>query len=175
VLDFLLDRARYAFEERWGGAYDEVKAALAAGADDLVDAQRRMEAVQAIRSTRNFEPLAVSFKRIRKILEKAGPEGGWRLPAVRPELFTEAAERELFESAGRVAAEADKEKRARHYREALERIATLRPAVDRFFDGVMVNAEDAEVRKNRLTLLAELLSQFSTIADFSEIVPKQSK
>jgi glycyl-tRNA synthetase beta chain len=175
VLAFLLDRARYAFEERWGGAYDEVKAALAAGADDLVDAQRRMEAVQAIRNTKNFEPLAVSFKRIRKILEKAGPASEWRNPAVRPELFAEAAERELFEAAARAAEEAEKEKRARRYREALERIATLRPAVDRFFEGVMVNAEDAEVRKNRLTLLAELLAQFSTIADFSEIVPKQSK
>ena len=175
VLAFLLDRARYAFEERWGGAYDEVKAALAAGADDLVDAQRRMEAVQAIRNTKNFEPLAVSFKRIRKILEKAGPASEWRNPAVRPELFAEAAERELFEAAARVAEEAEKEKRVRRYREALERIATLRPAVDRFFEGVMVNAEDPEVRKNRLTLLEELLVQFSTIADFSEIVPKQAK
>ncbi|MGB6430573.1 MAG: glycine--tRNA ligase subunit beta [Candidatus Acidiferrales bacterium] len=175
VLDFLLDRARYAFEERWGGAYDEVKAALAAGADDLVDALRRMESVQAIRDTKNFEPLAVSFKRIRKILEKAGPASGWRLPAVRPELFVEPAEKELYAAVARVSGEVENEKRARHYREALERIATLRPAVDRFFDGVMVMSEDAEVRKNRLTLLAELLAQFSTIADFSEIVPRQSK
>ena len=175
VLDFLLDRARYAFEERWGGAYDEVKASLAAGSDDLVDALRRMEAVQAIRGTKNFEPLAVSFKRIRKILEKAGPASGWRLPSVRPELFVEPAERELFEAAARVALEAENEKRGRRYRQALERIATLRPAVDRFFESVMVMAEDSEVRKNRLTLLAELLAQFSTIADFSEIVPKQAK
>ena len=173
VLAFLLDRARYAFEERWGGKYDEVKAALAAGADDLVDAQRRMEAVQAIRHTKNFEPLAVSFKRIRKILEKAGPAAGWRLPEVRPELFLEPAEKELFEAAARVAVAADEAKRVRHYREALEKIATLRPAVDRFFDGVMVMAEEIDVRKNRLTLLAGLLEQFSTIADFSEIVPAQ--
>jgi glycyl-tRNA synthetase beta chain len=175
VLDFMLDRARYAFEERWGGAYDEVKAALAAGSDDLVDALRRMEAVRAIRGTKNFEPLAVSFKRIRKILEKAGAETIWRIPAVRPELFVEPAERELFEAAARVAIEVEKEKRERRYRQALEKIATLRPAVDEFFVGVMVMAEDADVRKNRLTLLAELLAQFSTIADFSEIVPKQLK
>ncbi|MGB6544772.1 MAG: glycine--tRNA ligase subunit beta [Candidatus Acidiferrales bacterium] len=174
VLDFLLDRARFAFEGRWGGAYDEIKAALAAGSDDLVDAQRRMEAVQAIRGTKNFEPLAVSFKRIRKILEKAGPASAWKLSSVRKDLFTEPAEKELFAAAARVAVEADKEKRGRRYREALERIATLRPAVDRFFESVMVMAEDAEVRKNRLTLLAELLAQFSTIADFSEIVPKQA-
>jgi glycyl-tRNA synthetase beta chain len=138
-----------------------------------VDAQRRMEAVQAIRSTKNFEPLAVSFKRIRKILEKAGPAADWRLPEVRPELFLEPAEKELFEAAARVARDADEAKRLRKYREALEKIATLRPAVDRFFERVMVMAEEIDVRKNRLTLLAGLLEQFSTIADFSEIVPAQ--
>ena len=52
----------------------------------------------------------------------------------------------------------------------MQEIAKLRPAVDNFFDGVMVMAEDEQIRKNRLTLLAGLLSGFSTIADFSEIV-----
>ena len=60
-------------------------------------------------------------------------------------------------------------KRGGKYLEALEVIAGLRPAVDRFFDGVMVMAEKEEVRKNRLALLAELLGEFTTIADFSEI------
>ncbi len=57
-------------------AYDEINAALRQGADDLVDAVRRIEAIKAIRKTKNFEPLAISFKRIRKILEKAGSRGG---------------------------------------------------------------------------------------------------
>ncbi len=48
-------------------------------------------------------------------------------------------------------------------------IAGLRPAVDQFFDDVMVMADDEQVRKNRLTLLAELLAEFSTIADFAEL------
>ena len=60
-------------------------AALAAGADDLVDAVRRIEAIKAIRKTKNFEPLAVSFKRIRKILEKAGPESRLETSSVRSE------------------------------------------------------------------------------------------
>ena len=60
--------------ERDGFAYDEVNAVIAAGADDLVDATDRIAAVREIRKTRNFEPLAVSFKRVRKILEKAGNE-----------------------------------------------------------------------------------------------------
>ncbi|MBZ5645024.1 MAG: glycine--tRNA ligase subunit beta [Acidobacteriia bacterium] len=174
VLDFLLDRARFVLKERGGLAYDEINAGLAAGADDLVDAVRRIEAVKAIRKTKNFEPLAISFKRIRKILDKAGPEAGWKLPAVRAELFTEDAELDLYQRAAEVAKEADRQKRDSRYREALQKIAGLRPEVDKFFEEVMVMAEEEDVRKNRLTLLAGLLAEFSTIADFSEIVAAES-
>jgi glycyl-tRNA synthetase beta chain len=170
VLDFLFDRARFVLRETAGLAYDEINAALAAGGDELVDAIRRMEAIRAIRKTKNFEPLAVSFKRIRKILEKAGPEAGWKLSSIRSDLFTEEAERELHAGAASAMKEVEQHKRAGRYREALQEIARLRPAVDRFFEQVMVMAEDEQVRKNRLTLLAGLLSEFSTIADFSEIV-----
>ncbi len=173
VIDFLVDRARYILLERDGFAYDEVNAALVAGCDDLVDAVERIDAVRAIRKTKNFEPLAVSFKRIRKIIEKAGPRDQWLLPAVRSELFQEDAERKLHAAAHRVAREAEQHKRARRYREALQGIASLRPDVDEFFNRVMVMAEQDEVRRNRLTLLAELLGEFSTIADFSELAPAE--
>jgi len=170
VLDFILERARFVLKERGSVAHDEINAALAAGADDLVDAVRRAEAVKAIRKTRNFEPLAISFKRIRKILEKAGPESGWKLSAVRTDFFAEEAERQLHSQAAAVSRLAEQHKRDGRYREALQDIAGLRPAVDKFFDEVMVMAEEEQIRKNRLTLLSDLLSQFSTIADFSEIV-----
>jgi glycyl-tRNA synthetase beta chain len=170
VKEFLLDRVRFVLREQGSLAYDEINAALAAGADDLVDAIRRMEAIRAIRKTKNFEPLAVSFKRIQKILEKAGPEAGWRLSAVRSDLFTEDAERELHAGAAAAMKQVEQQKRAGRYREALQEIAKLRPAVDRFFEGVMVMTEDEQIRKNRLTLLSGLLSEFSTIADFSEII-----
>jgi glycyl-tRNA synthetase beta chain len=175
VLEFLLDRTRYILRERMGFAYDEVSAALAAGADDLVDAVRRLEALKSIRRTKNFEPLAVSFKRIRKILEKAGPASTWRGSAVHPEVFTDTAERDLHRAATEVARKSSELKKAGKYREALQEIAELRPAVDRFFDEVLVMAEDENVRKNRLTLLAELLSEFSTIADFSEIASGEGR
>jgi glycyl-tRNA synthetase beta chain len=170
VMDFILERARFVLKERGNVAHDEINAAFAAGADDLVDAVRRAAAIKAIRKTKNFEPLAISFKRIRKILEKAGPERGWKLSAVRADFFTEEAERELHSQAASVGRQAEQHKREGRYREALQDIAGLRPAVDRFFDDVMVMTEEEQVRKNRLTLLSELLAQFSTIADFSEIV-----
>jgi glycyl-tRNA synthetase beta chain len=169
AMDFLVERARYIFQERDGFAADEVSAALTARSDDLVDVVDRIKALREIRKTENFEPLAISFKRIRKILEKAGPKEQWRLPAVRPELFQEEAERKLHSSAARVAREAEGHKHARRYREALQGIAGLRPEVDDFFDHVMVMTEQEDVRRNRLTLLAELFSEFTTVADFSEL------
>ena len=171
AVDFLLDRARYIFMQRDGFAADEVNAVLAAGADDLVDGGARISAVRIIRTTYDFEPLAVSFKRIRKILEKAGKDETWRLPAVDPALFKEPAEQKLHASAVRASGQCEIHKESRAYREALQEIAALRPDVDDFFEHVMVMDEQKEVRQNRLTLLWTLLNQFSTIADFSELVP----
>lgn len=175
VLDFLTERARFVFQQRYGYSYDEVNAVLAAGADDMVDVARRLEALKSIRPTKNFTALAIAFKRIRKILEKAGPAETWKHSAVTPELFSEEAERQLYAAAQRVAAEAGREKKAGKYKEALQAIAGLRPVVDRFFDEVLVMTEDELIRGNRLTLLAELLREFSTIADFSEVVTEGSR
>jgi glycyl-tRNA synthetase beta chain len=175
VLDFIVERARFIMRERLGFSYDEVNAVLAAGSDDLVDAVKRLEALKAIRKTKNFEPLAVSFKRIRKILEKAGPAQSWRLPAVQPELFDADAERDLHKAAVAAAKRAETDKRAGKYREALQAIAEMRPAVDRFFQDVLVMSENEQVRRNRLTMLSELLREFSTIADFSEIAAGDSR
>ncbi|MBI3405182.1 MAG: glycine--tRNA ligase subunit beta, partial [Acidobacteria bacterium] len=170
LMDFLLDRVRFHFRERMGYALDEINAVLVAGSNDLVDAGHRLDAVKAIRKTRNFEPLAASFKRIRKIVEKAGPEAQWKLQSVNADLMSEDAERELHSASKQVALEAAAFKREGKYRESLQAISNLRSTVDRFFDHVLVNAEQEAVRKNRLTMLAELLREFSTIADFSEIV-----
>jgi glycyl-tRNA synthetase beta chain len=63
----------------------------------------------------------------------------------------------------------NEQKRAGHFKEALEAIAALRPDIDNFFEHVMVMAEDEAIRRNRLALLSELLREFTTIADFSEM------
>ena len=168
ILEFILDRARFVFREREGFAYDEVNAVFRAGADDLVDAHKRLVALKAIRKSKNFEPLTVSFKRIRKILEKANLPGGAGRP-VDAALFETDAERELHAAVRDAAAKVQIDKRAGKYQEALEVIAGLRKAVDRFFEEVMVMAENESVRNNRLTLLSELLREFTTVADFSEI------
>jgi glycyl-tRNA synthetase beta chain len=84
-------------------------------------------------------------------------------------LFESAAERELYSAVREAASKVQTQKRAGKYQEALEAIAGLRKVVDQFFDGVMVMAENEAVRNNRLALLAELLREFTTVADFSEL------
>ena len=165
-MDFILDRAKYVFREKYAFAYDEVNAVFRSGVDDLIDAQRRLEALKSVRKSKNFEPLAVSFKRIRKILEKANLKSA---ATVNAELFENDAERELFKSGREAAARVQTEKRSGHYDRALDQIAGLRQSIDRFFQEVMVMAENESVRNNRLALLSELLREFTTIADFSEI------
>ncbi len=168
ILDFLMDRARFVLREREKFGYDEVNAVFRAGAEDLVDSQKRLGALKAIRKTKNFEPLAISFKRIRKILEKANVKEG-EIKGIQPDLFESEAERELFSVVRATASKVQAEKRAGRYLQALEIIASQRKAVDRFFEEVMVMAENEAVRQNRLALLSELLREFTTIADFSEL------
>jgi glycyl-tRNA synthetase beta chain len=154
---------RFYFREIRGFRYDEVNAVLASGWDDLVDVGERLAAIRAVRPTENFEPLAASFKRIRNILVQAQFAGGG---AIDERLLEPGPEAGLFAEFQRAR---DAARGQGDYRLALEAIASIRPGVDLFFDKVLVNAPDQEIRRNRLTLLHTLLAEFSTIADFSEI------
>jgi glycyl-tRNA synthetase beta chain len=175
VLEFLLERARYILREKRGFAYDEINAAFAAGADDLVDAVERVAALKAIRPSKDFTPLAVAFKRIRNILEKSAQTGDKGQGAVNRDLLREPAEVQLHTMATKIGEEATRRKKERKYKAALEKISELRPSVDLFFEKVLVMDEDQEVRRNRIALLGSLLKEFSTIADFSEIGSEDSK
>ena len=175
ALEFLLERARFYFREKMGYAYDEIVAVFSAGADDLCDAADRLAAVKAIRDTKDFVPLAASFKRIRNILEKSAGKDDKGQAAVRAELLREKAEVDLHATAQKIREQVAVRKRDRNYKAALEEISRLRPAVDKFFDGVLVMVEDRDVRKNRIALLGSLLKEFSTIADFSELASEEAK
>jgi glycyl-tRNA synthetase beta chain len=174
VLDFILERAKFILREKRAFAYDEINAVFASGADDLVDAAERVAAVKAIRNTKNFAPLAASFKRIRNILDKSAG-GGFGVGGVKQNLLKDEAEIELHRLTQRIADEAGRRRREKKYKAALEKISDLRPAVDLFFEKVHVMAEDPEVRKNRVALLGGLLREFSTIADFSELGGEEAK
>jgi glycyl-tRNA synthetase beta chain len=156
LLDFFADRVKFYFKDHRGFAYDEVNACMAAGWSNLVDLEARLERVQNLRSTPDFEPLAAAFKRIRNILDQAKFKG---TGAIDEGLLESGPEKELYEEHRRIAGQ------------PIESVISgLRPKVDLFFDKILVNAPDERVRFNRLTLLQTLLEEFSTIADFSEIV-----
>ncbi|HOL71099.1 MAG TPA: glycine--tRNA ligase subunit beta [Bryobacteraceae bacterium] len=167
LMEFFLDRVRYYFREVRGFRYDEVNAVLAAGCEDLTDVESRLEAIQAVRPTENFEPLAASFKRIKNILKQAEFAGGGVPDAT---LLEQGPEADLYSAFQALRSRVKRLRKKREYRTALEAIASLRPQVDSFFDRVLVNAPEPDIRLNRLTLLHNLLSEFSAIADFSEIV-----
>jgi glycyl-tRNA synthetase beta chain len=159
---FLLDRLRYLFAAR-GFPGDEVEAALGARDPEALDdpgaALARLEALHRVRAEAkdDFARLAVAFKRARNILGEGAPV------LVEPALFEVPAERELHEAVGALA------KGNGRLDARLRALAGLRAPVDRFFDDVLVMAEDPKVRANRLALLHETLSLFFRIADISKL------
>ena len=161
--EFFLDRVRYYFREVLGYKYDEVNAVIASGWDDLVSVAERLEAIREVRPTGDFEPVAAGFKRIKNILKQAGGVSGGYIDRT---LIEEGPEAGLFEATTAAAERMP----SLSWREKVQTLASMRPYIDRFFDGVMVNVPDAAVRRNRLALLGTMLAEFSTIADFSEIV-----
>jgi glycyl-tRNA synthetase beta chain len=167
---FFRERLEFYLRDFRGFAYDVVNAVLAAGSDDVVDALARAEAVAKVRRSADFESISVAFKRTKNILRQAGEAGREIAATVDSGLLKEPVERELAEQVPETAKKVEGLRVGRDYEQALLEIAKLRPALDHFFDKVMVMVDDASIRANRLALLQMLLQEFSTIADFSEIV-----
>jgi len=170
IRGFFRELLEFYLRDQLGFKYDVVNAVLAAGADDTVDAVARAEAVSKVRGSDDFKSISVAFKRIKNILRQA-IEAGKRIgSAVDSSAFREEAEKDLGTRIPEIASAADRFREAQDYSRALAEISKIRPAVDVFFDKVMVMVEDDELRANRLALLQTMLKEFSTIADFSEIV-----
>jgi glycyl-tRNA synthetase beta chain len=160
---FLLDRLRYVLIARDYPA-DEVDAVLGAREPDALEdpheAWVRLRALHRVRTEAraDFEGLAVAFKRAKNILEKDTPAA-----APKPELFKEAAERELHGAVTKLAGGDG------GYEARLRSLASLRQPVDKFFDDVLVMAKEEDVKANRLGLLSQTLSLFYRIADISKL------
>jgi len=158
--------------------YDVVNAVLSAGSDDIVDTLARAEAVTKVRPSQDFESISIAFKRMKNILRQARESGKTIASTVEADLLQEPAEKQLAAQVPQAAQAVEALRSQKNYEAALLEISKLRPAVDTFFDKVMVMVDDKAVRANRLALLQTLVKEFSTIADFSEIVtegPKESQ
>ena len=122
-----------------------------------------------MRGSEDLEAVCVAAKRIKNILSKSASAEDLESGLPDPAMFAPGPEIELFEDWKLAAEKASKSKAEGNYRLAFEAVAGLRPAVDRFFDKVLVMADDQRVRRNRLKLLQLLDDLFSGIASFAEI------
>jgi len=162
---FFEGRLRFLLEEM-GYSYDCMNAGLSAGFDDPLDAVERVRALQDMRKADDFVALASSFKRIQNILNQAGSFDG----ELNASMLSESAERALWENYLRILPEVQSAVRQHDYVRALRVMASMRQSVDRFFNEVLVMAEDQAMKRNRLLLLRELARLFSAVGDISEIV-----
>ncbi|MBU0603492.1 MAG: glycine--tRNA ligase subunit beta [Gammaproteobacteria bacterium] len=164
LLDFMFERLRNLLRDA-GHDARVIDAVLAQRPTriDLVTA--KLAAVAAFSALPEAQALAAANKRIVNILRKADGERG----AVDAALFSEPAERELHAALGAITPALRADLDAGRYGAALNALAQLRAAVDRFFDGVMVNTDDVKVRMNRLALLGELAAAMNAVADISRL------
>jgi len=165
VLEFVFDRLRARYEDEGVdvSVYLSVRALQPGSA---LDFDQRVQAVQAFRKLPEAEALAAVNKRVSNLLSKADNLGN---AEVDPGLFADAKEFSLNSAIAKAENAVKPLLAERNYAEALARLATLREPVDAFFEAVMINAEDAGVRKNRYAMLARLRGLFVNIADISTL------
>ena len=172
IAEFFRERLQFYLKDVRGFAYDVVNAALATGADDVRDVIARAEALTSVRGSSDFAAVSAACKRIKNILKQAEEKGfhpdEQKIGKLAGKLPLEGID--LWDKSKEIAPQIARLRELRNYGEALVLIATLRPTIDQFFDKVMVLDADEAVRGANLGLIAEVVRNFSTIADFSEIV-----
>ena len=170
LLSFFHDRLKVYLRDS-GARHDLIDAVLAPDDDDLLVVVQRVEALGALLEMEAGANLLAGTTRALNILaaeEKKDGEGAFDGAPDRS-LMSDLAERELANVLKAVTGHVDAHIAKEEYQAAFAALAELRPAVDAFFDGVMVNADDAAVRINRLRLMSSLRATTRKLADFSKI------
>ncbi|MGH7257679.1 MAG: glycine--tRNA ligase subunit beta, partial [Nitrospiraceae bacterium] len=172
-LDFIIERLRFYAGTSGSIKRDDVIGAILTPQNktlSLGDLLDLMSALQAVTAKPDFDPLIVGFKRAHRLTQKEQ----WKRTTVDPSLFDHPAEGDLHKAwqmkkdlLGHLKAE-------RHYASYLTELVTMKSAIDDFFTNVMVNADNPEVRSNRLSLLKDVDDLFMAFADFSQIVVQGS-
>lgn len=165
VHQFMLERLKPYLKDR-GFEPDEIDAVVSLNPTRIDQVLPRMKAIKEFRALPEAQALAAANKRIRNILRQAGGTPALEIDAGR---LTEPAERQLAEAVQAMQGQVAPLLKSGNYTEALKRLAGLRPAVDEFFDKVMVMVDDVAVRNNRLALLNRLSNLFLNVADVSRL------
>jgi glycyl-tRNA synthetase beta chain len=168
---FWRERLQYVLEQR-GFSADQVRAVTATDILVPLAARRKLEALPEFAASPAFKQLALTFKRVKNIARELQtapvPRTGLR------DLLREPAELGLLDDLSSRVPAVQAAAASSDYRRALDQLATLGPAVDRFFIEVLVMADDADLRRARLSLMAHLRDTVLDVADVSELVAEQS-
>jgi glycyl-tRNA synthetase beta chain len=170
LIAFFGDRLKIDLRDR-GARHDLLDAVFALGEDDLVLIVDRIKALDAFLKTEDGASLLAGYKRAANILkaeEKKDGAGAFEA-APRPDLLAETEEKALASALDAARNEADAALKREDFEAAMQALSKLRAPVDAFFDKVTVNAEKPDLRKNRLSLLAQLRRAVHLVADFSRI------
>ncbi|NNL76512.1 MAG: glycine--tRNA ligase subunit beta [Desulfobacterales bacterium] len=165
VSTFLQNRMTNLFVDR-GFSRDTVAAVLSVSSDSIPESWHKVEALEKLKGKPDFETLAVAFKRVVNIIKKAGDN---QKADVDQTLFEHASEPALLNAYKSVKSSFEDDLAKSRFNEALVKIASLRDPVDAFFEGVMVMTDDADIRRNRLSLLGRIAALFGKFADFSKL------
>jgi len=169
VYSFLKNRISHLLVED-GFSKDVVAAVTSVSVDDVPGAWKRVAALEALKDRPDFEPLAVAFKRVVNIIKKsAAAENDAKPGQIEPRLFEDDSESGLLEAYESVEKKVTAAMEKNLFDDALVAVASLRDPVDRFFDAVMVMAENSDIRRNRLALLGKIAALFGSLADFSRL------
>ncbi|HTP71975.1 MAG TPA: glycine--tRNA ligase subunit beta [Burkholderiaceae bacterium] len=166
LLQFFHERLAVLLREQ-GSTAQEVDAVLGPRPARIGEVPQRLAAVRSFAGMPESASLAAANKRITNILKKSVDASGGT--PVEPALFAEDAERALHGALNHVAPRADALFEQRDYTASLRELAALKAPVDAFFDHVMVNADDAKLRANRLALLSALHRAMNRVADLSRL------
>jgi glycyl-tRNA synthetase beta chain len=170
LLSFFADRLQVALREK-GVRHDLIAAVFALGGeDDLVRLLDRVDALRAFLETEDGEHLLIAFRRAANIVRIEEKKDGRSYDGEPdPKRFRQGEEKALAERLAKVAELAEGALTHEEFGAAMAALATLRRPVDEFFDRVTVNAEETELRENRLRLLSQIRATLNRVADFSKI------
>lgn len=168
LLSFFHDRLKVYLRDQ-GARYDLIDSVLTPDTDDLLMVARRVEALTAFITSEDGKNLLAGTKRATQLLAAEEKKGTVVADGVSDALLKLDAEKELYAAITKASAEASAAVAKEDFRSAMEALSKLRAPVDRFFEDVLVNDEDAAIRANRLALLRLIREATGTVADFSKI------
>ncbi|MBA1349068.1 glycine--tRNA ligase subunit beta [Rhizobium sp. WYCCWR 11146] len=168
LLSFFHDRLKVYLRDQ-GARHDLIDAVLTPDADDLLMVARRVEALTAFITSEDGKNLLSGTKRATQLLAAEEKKGTVIADGVSEALLTLDAEKELFAAISSASKDASDAVAGEDFRSAMEALSKLRGPVDRFFEDVLVNDQDAAIRANRLALLRLIREATGTVADFSKI------